>query len=438
MSFYLLICPHCKRLHIYEYNNSKTRIRKHCNFCNSKFEITPKRIIEEFESFHDCREAHKILSKYHNDHLPKGSYDNIIETFRKVLLEQVSASEKNYEKINGHRASPHDQMTIHDLSRLIVEQDRVHWTCVFPAILYHRLSADSPATADFSPIVFKRDYGTVKVYSSGLVEGNNDFSTELHVSELEGVLANFKTISGHDGHLLFKIHDHEYTIKINNEDSLAQALTSKFNKPKCAFLQQQFKVYYSKKDEWRNEAYNISDLITGMNNVYNEKLSQEGINVLVFGEESGDTQLLQLNNKVDEVLDSQTALSESTRLLQQQTTFLKEEMRNELELTREHQRAETLRVLEGQNKIEHRIEELLYSFKESRFNIKCRTIIDLLTEQSLSAAELAQKLGQKRQGVKRYLEELKKKNLITFEIILTGKRGRPRKEYKIKGIDENE
>lgn len=57
---------------------------------------------------------------------------------------------------------------------------------------------------------------------------------------------------------------------------------------------------------------------------------------------------------------------------------------------------------------------------------------------AMSISEIAQKLGQKRQGVQRYLEQLLLKELIDFETPETGKRGRPKRIYKIKGFDKNE
>ena len=68
---------------------------------------------------------------------------------------------------------------------------------------------------------------------------------------------------------------------------------------KASFLQQQFKTYFSDGKELRNEAQSATDLITGLEAQYNDQLSKQGINVLVYGENganqdySGDVQVLQ-------------------------------------------------------------------------------------------------------------------------------------------------
>ncbi len=446
MVFYLLLCPSCNNLHYYEYVNAGKRVRKKCTRCDCKFEITKKRIIREFETRKECLKAHQLLAYHlHNDQRTITTHDKLLEKMRKSLSEGFSKAEAILEKTIGHQASSHDHVTnLYALPRLVAEVDRLHWTSFLDPSLYHLLLSRgySPAK-DFGDIVFKDSFGTVFVRSTGQLEGYCDFSKPHIVAQLEGLLSFFKNLCGHDDHLQFKTHDHELTIKINCENKLAEVLLNKYGHGmKASFLQQQFKTYFSAGKELRNEAQSATDLITGLEAQYNEQLSKQGINVLVYGENdqsqdySGEVQAIQqkmilIEDKVDILLDgfndfmkNQSAMNENQTSLSSLTL----EMDTRLESNQERILGQIQR-----NYVQNtEILQVLYKDNTSSFVQKCDTIVEKLTERASTLDDLEIVLGQKKQGLVRYLSELKEKGLITYDSIKTGKKGRPRKLWRMK------
>ncbi|MCG3257574.1 MAG: hypothetical protein H7646_15995, partial [Candidatus Heimdallarchaeota archaeon] len=352
--FFLLICPSCRSLLSYQYASAKDRARKVCIRCKKKFEITKNVTIREFETFKEIHAAHKILSYHlHSDHMTKGSLENILLNFRKLLSEGLSQPDKILEKINGHQASPHDHrdhFTLFGIPLHEVEIDRVHWQTLLSPALYHRLLDNGYTTLkDFGDIRIVDSFGTIFVRTTGQVEGYTDFSYPHRVAQLEGVLAFFKQISGHQDKLLFKIHENEFTVKINGDTELAEIFMKKFNQPKVAFLENKFKTYYDDKGTLRNESYNISDMIVGVEQQYSEQLSKGGISAVVFGNDgnnSGELQtatllIQQLHQKIDYHTEAITELQKATKELM----IHSQDMRRDNELSHEQQRDQGNRII---------------------------------------------------------------------------------------------
>jgi len=445
--YYLLLCPSCNSLHSYNYLNAGKRVRKRCTRCDCKFEITKKRIIREFETSQECIKAHKLLAYHlHNDQRPTLSYDKLLEKMRKSLSDDVSKAEAILEKSIGHQPSPNDHVTtLYALPRLVAEVDRVHWTTFLTPDLYHLLlSRGYTPPQDFGDLIFKDGFGTVFVRTTGQLEGYCDFSQPHIVAQLEGLLSFFKNLCGHDGHLPFKVHDKEFTIKINCEDQLAEVLLKKFGHGmKSAFLQQQFKVYYSKGNEIRNEAINsFADLKLGLETAYNEQLSQQGINVLVYGnghaedQASGEVQSLQ-----QKMIQLEVQLTEQDEKQNKMLELMNDIMKNQSSLNSLTLEMDT-KLESNQERILGQIQrnyvqnteilQALYKENTSSFVQKCDIIVERLTERASTLDDLEIVLGQRKQGLVRYLSVLQEKGVITYTSIKTGKRGRPRKLWRMK------
>lgn len=113
---------------------------------------------------------------------------------------------------------------------------------------------------------------------------------------------------------------------------------------------------------------------------------------------------------------------------QKETAYLLSDLKAEMSLTRE-----TLREEISRNYIQNtEILQKLYKENTPSFAQKCDLIVEKLTERALTLDDLEIVLGQKKQGLVRYLSVLKEKKVITYDLIKTGKRGRPRKLWRMK------
>ena len=442
--WYLLTCPYCYSLLNYKYTRAKTRARKYCVKCGKRFDITDKTTIKTFETFEQCKNGHNILSYYiRNAHSQPSSLENILTKFREVLLEGLKHPNKILEKNDGRGATPHthnaqdDQFSLYGLPLYAVEIDRLHWQTFLSPTLYHRLldSGYTPKT-DFGDIEIKESFGTIYIRTTGQIEGYTDFSKPHYVASIEGIISFFKQLCDHKGLMKFKIHETEFTVKINRDSELAETFMKKFNKPKVAFLESNFKTYYDDKGTLRNETYSASDMILGIEQQFSEPLSKGKINAVVFGNNDNtnenvnaglqDSTLLiqQMNQKLDYHTTAITELQKSTTAQQKATTELiihSQDMKRDNELSHEQQRDQSNRIV-----------NMLYEKHTSFFEHKCDLIIQNLTERDVTTVELSTSLGQARQGIYRYLTHLMQEGVIESYQVMNGKRGRPQIKFRLK------
>jgi len=388
-------------------------------------------IVKAFNDPHECLAAHKIVSKKLrlNDHKKNNDHKQLLKKFQKVVSEQLEQSEQFFKKSNdqfGHQASPHDRMTITDLLGLGLEIDRFHLTCVIPNLY---LSLVSETDEPFQPIKRSYDFGTITVYTSDIVDLYLDLSDELLLAQAEGVIGYFLKISGHRGHVKFQLHDHEFTIKIPYEHIIAKRIKDAFGGEfATAFIRQTVKIYPSK-DHIRIEGQHINDTLLTVDQFYRQQLGP-GIHVVAFGQ--GNQQVLQkldsINHKVDVQTEGINALIENTKELNCYTQDLKQE----LELSREQQREQFQRTETKIDEVKEKIEQLdHFSYRTTIFDKRCNAIKEALKEHEfLTQKEIAEKLNIKQQGIKRYLDTLKKKQKIEEGKLVQGI-GRPKKIYRI-------
>ena len=421
--FYLLCCPGCQSLLAYQFTSAQVRARKVCVRCRRKFDITTKVIIKEFETFTEAHEAHKILSYHlHSDQMTKGTLENILEKFRKLLVEGLKETPTILETENGHRASPHDHrdhLSLFDLCKLGVEIDRLHFTAIFPPLLFHSLCQSDALDTHF----IKLSYGTVSVYSSGVVDFAVDFSDNLHVAQLEGILANFIKISGHRGPLQIRLHDRELTIVVPYKTILADKILKMLGeKTKVAFIEQQVKLYQKTGEGIRMEAQSTGDLMLAVNQFMQERI-QPGISVLALAPD-GDGNVQALEQKFDAFADNQALHDTVQNQSLTELVYAFQDLRKDNELTHERQ-------IEQIQRSEHKLDKMFFEKHTTYFDKKCELIMEKLTERVLHLTDLEKVLGQKKQGLLRYLSHLEKEGKIVSENVKTGKRGRPEKKYKL-------
>jgi len=432
--FYLLLCPSCKHVLSYHFTGAK-RPRKKCVYCNRKFDITRKVILNEFDNSKECVQANKILSQhYPNDHLHKYTHKQLLEKFRELLKNAVLDRQEDFINKNGHRASPHDQMTnsfldIRSLSELGVELDRVHFSFILENLYW---SFDS-VPANYSPKRFELEYGTILVHSSGVVDCYIDLSDETYLAQVEGLLYYFIKKSGHHGHLKIRLHDHEFTIRAPEETELARRIEETLGKnTKVAFIEQTVKVYHREGDHWRIEAQSIGDAINVATQMWNRQLGQPGINVLAYGyNNNGEITALQqqlqiVDNKIDQQSNKLDLQSQATTEL----IYAFENLKAQNELDTERLREEISKTYSKLSEFEDKL-SYNFSFRKSIFDIRCETILELLNEHEyLEQTELANLLQIKQQGIKRYLDTLLDLGLIQEGKKIIG-RGRPKKVYRL-------
>ena len=113
---------------------------------------------------------------------------------------------------------------------------------------------------------------------------------------------------------------------------------------------------------------------------------------------------------------------------QKETAYLLSDLKAEMSLTKETLREEISRTYVQNTELL----QLLYKENTPTFVQKCDLIVEKLTERASTLDDLEIVLGQKKQGLVRYLSKLKEKGIIFSEKIPTGKRGRPRKLWRMK------
>ena len=355
--FYLLLCPFCKRIQVYNYSGGTERARKACvnTACKKKFDIKPSRIIKDFDNHKECREALLKISRYQNDHTPRGTLEKIIEKFRKCLFEQVSEREELFEKNLGHQPYPHDQndhLTLHELVKFHLEVDRLHFTFTLPVVVYDRLTDNLslstpsfPADSAYEPHLLKRSYGELRIYPSGLIDCYIDSSNTLNLAELEGMIVFLKKISGHQGHLAILVHEREFTLSIADEEELAKQILEAMDSDVAYLFNDPItmKLYNRKTGRLAIEAYGMGELTREIRMLKAGKIKPP--DVCIFTEPSSadkqQVQVLQqqiesLNSKLDHVIDNLVLLTDSQNTLM----LTNQDMKAEIELTRETQREE--------------------------------------------------------------------------------------------------
>ncbi len=454
--WFLVVCPSCLKFHVY--NPSKnttttTRRRKDCCYCNIRFRVdSPKQnnIIKHFDSQVECQKAHKILSLYRNDHLPSGTLEKILLKYQEVLLEGLKASQTNLEKESGHSLPPHVH---HDhLSDLLMlnnlEVDNFHARFFFPSILFHRLLDSGVDGEQLSgkPLRLDLHYGTIFVYDSGLVVSHLDSSNFLYLAQLEGLLAFFKQVSGHSGPLEMVIDGEEYTINFKITDELATNIMEATGVSSFYLTNQPvtLKVYRKDKEKMRAEINHSSEMVKMLKQVSSGKIVPPGMNIyLPEQSSSGEVGVLQqqivlLENKLDvtdekldvaidcinDLLKNQSTMNENQSVLSSYTI----EMRSGLESNQERILGQIQRTYVQNTELL----QLLYKENTGSFVQKCDLIVEKLTERALTLDDLELIFNQKKQGLVRYLSKLEEKGVIVSEDIPTGKRGRPRKLWRMK------
>ncbi|MCE7748721.1 MAG: hypothetical protein GPJ51_09995 [Candidatus Heimdallarchaeota archaeon] len=83
------------------------------------------------------------------------------------------------------------------------------------------------------------------------------------------------------------------------------------------------------------------------------------------------------------------------------------------------------------DRLDHKLEKMYYEKHTTFFVQKCDLIVQKLTERDLTLDELEITLNQKKQGILRYLSRLEEEGVIDSDSVETGKRGRPKKKYKL-------
>lgn len=425
--FYLVFCTGCNKFHVYEYKDAK-RPRKLCAYCKHKFDIKPKNIIKKYDTPKECRKAHHILSTYQGDHSKKGDMKKILNKFRKQLREGFSTDRTNLENNNGHIPSPHDQVTnLYDLAKLDVEIDRMQITAHFPPALYHSLDQ----TDSLENYRIKVDFGTITVFTSGIVDFAVDLSKDIYLAQLEGILAYFISISGHKGVVHLSAHDREFTVTVPYRSIIADKIRNLFGDNfKSAFIHQQVKIYEKSGQGYRVEAQTIGDALVMFKQIMSENLSP-GINVLAWNDPIGKEQLQVFEQKLDTVAESQ-----DKQVLQQnvhnvvvseglsELIYAVQDVKKDNEFSREVLRERDYRITST-------LEEAVKDKHSTSFDRKCDLIMQKLTEKALTYAELVNIFKQKQQGLVRYLKALEKDKKITFTSAESGKRGRPIIKWRI-------
>lgn len=430
--FYLVFCTSCKKYHVYRYTNA-TRPRKLCAYCKYKFGIKKENTIGIFDTAKECREAHNIISTYRNDHSKKGELNKILKEFKKQLVEGLSSEKTNFETNIGHSPSPHDQMTtLFDVAkegaRLGVELDRMQLTAHFPPALYHALDQ----TDTLERHVIKIAFGTIFVYTSGIVDFSVDLSNELYIAQLEGIFAHFMNLTDVRGSVPIFLHDKEYTITVPHRSIVADKIRSLFgDKMKCAFIDQRVKIYEHSGEGYRIEANSVSDALVMFKQVMSENLSP-GINVLAWNPQVSPDQLQVFEQNLDTVADSQ-----DKQVLQQnvhnvvvseglsELIYAVQDVKKDNEFSREVLRERDYRITST-------LEETLREKHSTSFDRKCDLIMQKLAEKALTYAELVIIFKQKQQGLVRYLKALEKQKKIKSISLESGKRGRPIIKWRMK------
>lgn len=183
--YWVVQCVHCGKFMVYLPRKQITRRRKKCVYCKTRFTIqAPKYEVA------DPKEAAALVRQLHEYPNTQVGIDPSNPAHKKLRKQHENAQSRpvdfSHKYPGGHwpRVSPNTQRT-----KTRVEVDWTHRQGVIPVEGFGKIGGLPEVGIDEDYVIrLKGEWGSLRIYSSGLVDMYLDTSTGLKVAQAEGVI----------------------------------------------------------------------------------------------------------------------------------------------------------------------------------------------------------------------------------------------------------
>lgn len=443
-AYFLVKCPKCGRFTYYAPKKSKHEIKRRrrlCPFCKFRYKLEENKTIlaGPFNSDEISFLIRKMNKEYVDRKPISGSLmptiQKIIDAYKKTFnLDASEMPERGIKEKNnlffknrpnfGHRSIP-PRPTAQGFE---IEADRVHiWGYFSGPEVFERLGGD-PVLGRLSKNL---GFGQIIFYSSGYFDAYIDLSDPLNESLFWAYL---RTISRETGCRVVetRVKEGEVTVNVYRESELFDSIQKTLTEDVSMLITKgrQVKTYFKKGrrvdlDKYRIESSSWGPIYDTIVGYLDGKISLQAEPVIFMILSPVE------EKKVDQCLVQLQKLEHQINTLEQEHISLINAL-NQLSVLIMHHDS---RMIQEHEAIMHQHREIIGKLERLYFphNVIEQEIIHILEDRPMTIDEIAAALGMQYHTVYYHIRLMTQRGILNFEYRRTGRRGRPKKVYYLRG-----